>query len=44
VEELNEIIMPAEIESMNVFKGEKARELYGHENVISITRKENKAE
>ncbi|MBW6497884.1 MAG: TonB family protein [Bacteroidales bacterium] len=44
VENLNEIITPAEIESMSVFKGEKARELYGHENVISITRKEKKAE
>jgi len=44
VEDLNEIITPAEIESMSVFKGEKARELYGYENVIAITRKDKKEE
>lgn len=38
-EKINEIISPDEIESINVFKGEQARELYGHDNVIAITRK-----
>lgn len=44
VEDLNEIIKVEEIESMNVFRGEKARELYGHENVIAITRKKAEQE
>jgi TonB family protein len=44
VEDLNDIISVQEIESMNVFRGEKARELYGYENVIAITRKEKKEE
>ena len=38
-EKLNEIISPDEIESINVYKGEQARELYGHDSVIAITRK-----
>jgi len=38
-EELNKIITVQEIESMSVFKGQKALDLYGFENVIAITRK-----
>jgi TonB family protein len=44
VENLDDIINVSEIESVNVFRGEKARDLYGYENVISITRKEKKEE
>jgi TonB family protein len=39
IEQLNDIIKPEEIESINVIKNETARELYGYDNVILITRK-----
>ena len=39
IEKLNDIIKPEDIESLSVIKNEKARELYGYDNVILITRK-----
>lgn len=39
MEQLNEIIKPEDIESINILKNETARELYGYDNVILITRK-----
>lgn len=41
-EHLNEVVPVADIEGMQVVRGEKARELYGYDNVISITRKKMK--
>lgn len=37
--DLDEIISPDEIESINVLKGGQGREMYGYDNVIAITRK-----